>query len=140
MRELIGQNQQLSSHSPARICILQEKQNLILFGARARLSRKIATNILSARLRSLEQSGIVTRHPDPDNARQVTYELTDKGVDLIPLLIDLIVWGTKYSRDSAAPEEFVRRAIEDRDGLIADLSLELKDFRCHNKGNVDLVD
>ncbi len=81
---------------------------------------RIATNILSSRLRTLEAGGIVARNPDPQNARQVIYTLTAKGADLIPLLIDLIVWGAKY-QDSAAPAEFVRRAEEDRDRLIADV-------------------
>ena len=82
---------------------------------------RIATNILSARLKNLECAGIVTRRPDPDNARQVIYELTGKGLDLIPLLLDLIVWGTKHDPSTAAPKEFVLRAIEDREGLIEDL-------------------
>jgi DNA-binding HxlR family transcriptional regulator len=82
---------------------------------------KIATNILAARLKNLESAGIITRNPDPDNARQVIYDLTDKGLDLIPVLLDLIVWGTKHDPTTAAPEEFVRRAKQDREGLIEDL-------------------
>jgi DNA-binding HxlR family transcriptional regulator len=81
----------------------------------------IATNILAARLRKLESAGIIIRTPDPGNARQVLYTLTEKGLDLIPVLLDLIVWGIKYDRTTAAPEQFVRRALEDREGLIEDL-------------------
>lgn len=81
---------------------------------------KIATNILTSRLRTLEATEIIIRHADPRNARQVIYTLTDKGLDLIPVLLDLIVWGDKYA-DSAAPEAFIRRALNDRAKLIAEL-------------------
>ena len=82
---------------------------------------KIATNILTVRLRNLEGAGIITRRPDPGNARKVFYDLTEKGLDLIPVLLDLIVWGTRHDPSTAAPEEFVRRARENRDELIRDL-------------------
>ncbi len=81
---------------------------------------KIATNILANRLRLLQAAGIVVRSPDPSNARQVIYRLTQKGSDLIPLLIELIVWGARYE-DSAAPADFLRRAMADREGLIAEI-------------------
>ncbi len=84
-------------------------------------SEGIATNILTRRLRTLECAGIVTRRPDPDNARQVIYELTEKGLDLIPVLLDLILWGAKYDSQTGAPQEFIERAHNDREGLLAEL-------------------
>lgn len=81
----------------------------------------IATNILTTRLRNLEQTGIVTRRPDPENARRVIYGLTEKGCDLIPLLLDMIVWGAKYDAKTAAPPDWVKRAVADREGMIEDL-------------------
>lgn len=85
---------------------------------------KIATNILSSRLRTLEAAKVVTRHPDPQNARQVVYTLTEKGLDLIPVLLDLIVWGGKYE-NSAAPKAFIRRAVRDREELITEIRTAL---------------
>ncbi len=85
---------------------------------------KIATNVLSNRLRILEANGIVVRTPDPANARQVIYTLTEKGKDLIPVLIDLIVWGATYE-ESAVPAEFLQRAKQDREGLIATVTAAL---------------
>ena len=84
-------------------------------------SEKIATNILANRLKSLESAAIITRHPDPKHARQVIYAMTEKGLDLIPLLIDMIEWGAKYDPITDAPEEFIHRAAEDREGFIAEL-------------------
>lgn len=86
---------------------------------------KIATNILASRLRNLEQASIVTREPDPNNARQVIYTLTGKGLDLIPLLIDLVIWGASYDPNTKAPQEIIERAKVDRDGLISDLRREI---------------
>jgi DNA-binding HxlR family transcriptional regulator len=50
----------------------------------------IASNILAARLKKLEGHGLVSRQIDPQSRKQVVYELTGKGLDLVPLLIDTI--------------------------------------------------
>src|SRR5262245_34784593 len=81
----------------------------------------IATNILTSRLKRLEAAGLVTRRKDPAQARRWIYEPTEKALDLIPVLIELMRWNTKYDSKSAAPEHFVRRLAEDRDGFIAEL-------------------
>ena len=84
-------------------------------------SEGIATNILASRLKLLEAAGLVTRRLDPAEARRVIYEPTEKALDLVPVLIELMRWSTKYDPKSAAPQRFVRRLARDREGLIADL-------------------
>ena len=84
-------------------------------------SEGIATNILASRLKLLEAAGLVTRRLDPAEARRVIYEPTEKALDLVPVLIELMRWSTKYDPKSAAPPRFVRRLTQDREGLIADL-------------------
>ena len=81
----------------------------------------IASNILASRLKNLEASGILSRRADPDSARKVIYELTPKGIDLVPVLIDLISWGARHDPKTAAPEAFIKRIDEDRDGMIAEI-------------------
>ena len=81
----------------------------------------IATNILASRLKLLEAAGLVTRRPDPAQARRVIYAPTEKALDLLPVLIELIRWSIKYNAGSAAPAHFLRRLSEDREGFIADL-------------------
>ena len=81
----------------------------------------IATNILASRLKLLEAAGLVTRRLDPAEARRVIYEPTEKALDLVPVLIELMRWSTKYDPKSAAPPRFVRRLAQDREGVIADL-------------------
>jgi DNA-binding HxlR family transcriptional regulator len=56
----------------------------------------IATNILAHRLRKLVLAGIVRPETDPGDGRRVTYRLTEKGIDLAPVIFELLVWGTRY--------------------------------------------
>jgi DNA-binding HxlR family transcriptional regulator len=81
----------------------------------------IASNILASRLKLLEAAGMVTRRADPAHARRVIYAPTDKALDLLPLMTELMRWSAKYDAKSAAPAHFVKRLAEDRDGFIADL-------------------
>jgi DNA-binding HxlR family transcriptional regulator len=56
----------------------------------------IATNILADRLRKLEASGIITTKRDPSDGRKVIYLLTAKGIDLAPVLIEMVLWAAKH--------------------------------------------
>jgi len=57
---------------------------------------KIATNILADRLLVLEKTGIVEKKAFPGNRAKNLYQLTPKGVDLMPILLEIILWGDKY--------------------------------------------
>jgi DNA-binding HxlR family transcriptional regulator len=81
----------------------------------------IASNILASRLKLLEAAKMITRRRDPAQARRVIYEPTEKALDLLPVMIELIRWGMKHDPDATAPAHFVRRLAEDRDGFIADI-------------------
>ena len=61
---------------------------------------KIASNILSDRLKKLEECKIVLRQRDPGNARRIIYTLTDKGLDLSPAILELLRWGAKHDPES----------------------------------------
>src|SRR5688572_27811190 len=56
----------------------------------------IARNILSNRLVRLVENGILKREPDPADRRKVAYQLTEKGRDLLPVLIALRQWGERW--------------------------------------------
>ena len=92
-------------------------------------SEKIASNILADRLKTLEASGIVSRRPDPANARKIIYELTEKGGDLIHVLLDLVLWGAKHDAETGIPKHFIQRIRKDREGLIAEIKSSLKGER-----------
>ncbi|MDM7921324.1 MAG: helix-turn-helix domain-containing protein [Pyrinomonadaceae bacterium] len=55
----------------------------------------IATNILASRLAQLEKNGILIRKPHPADKRKDQYSLTEKGLELIPLLVEIVAWSGK---------------------------------------------
>ncbi|MCB0538419.1 MAG: helix-turn-helix transcriptional regulator [Lewinellaceae bacterium] len=59
----------------------------------------IATNILSTRLKLLEELGIVMKTKRPDNKKTNLYLLTEKGLALTPILVELATWSDSYLRD-----------------------------------------
>jgi DNA-binding HxlR family transcriptional regulator len=81
----------------------------------------IASNILASRLKRLEATGMITRRRDPAEPKRVIYQATDKALDLLPVMVELIRWGMKHDPNTAAPAHLVRRLVEDRDGFIADI-------------------
>ena len=60
----------------------------------------IATNILASRLAFLEEQGILSRAPSPTDRRKDFYTLTEKGLDLIPILLNIILWSAQHDAKS----------------------------------------
>jgi DNA-binding HxlR family transcriptional regulator len=56
----------------------------------------IATNILADRLRKLSAYGIITTKRDPSDGRKVVYLLTPKGIDLAPVLTEMVLWAAGH--------------------------------------------
>jgi DNA-binding HxlR family transcriptional regulator len=56
----------------------------------------IATNILADRLQKLAVAGIITAEAEETDGRRVNYRLTEKGIDLAPVLLDLLIWGARH--------------------------------------------
>lgn len=86
---------------------------------------KIATNILADRLMILETNGIISKSNDPNHKQKIKYQLTKKGIDLVPLLIEFIMWSAKYDKDSAVDKMFVKNVKKDKVGLIAQITNQL---------------
>lgn len=59
----------------------------------------IATNILSAKLKILEEVGLIIKTQRPDNKKTNLYLLTEKGLALTPILVELAAWSDKNLRD-----------------------------------------
>ena len=81
----------------------------------------IATNILADRLAKLEAAGIIKKSADPENRAKNVYALIEKGLDLIPLMLELVAWGAKHDPDTGAPKAFIRRLKEDREGVLKEI-------------------
>jgi DNA-binding HxlR family transcriptional regulator len=71
----------------------------------------VATNILASRLAFLEEQGILSKAPSSADRRKDLYTLTEKGLDLIPILLDIVVWSAKHDPKSNARrrKEFIAR-------------------------------
>ena len=72
----------------------------------------IATNILADRLRKLVDYGIITTEPDPSDGRRATYRLTEKGIDLAPVLTEMVLWAGTHEKTGNQP--LVRLMREDK--------------------------
>mgnify|MGYP006287475601 CR=1 FL=1 len=59
----------------------------------------IATNILSAKLKLLEEVGIILKTKPPNNKKTNLYLLSEKGLALTPILVELATWSDSYLRD-----------------------------------------
>lgn len=80
----------------------------------------IATNILTERLRKLTAAGIVVTEADEADGRKVIYRLTEKGIDLAPVLLDLLIWGAKHEKTGASCAMLEWMA-QDREKLLAEV-------------------
>jgi DNA-binding HxlR family transcriptional regulator len=80
---------------------------------------RIATNILTDRLRRLERNGIISAEADPADGRRMSYRLTEKGMDLAPLLLELLIWGALHE-ETMAPRELIAEMKRNREGVIAE--------------------
>src|SRR5581483_6875067 len=80
----------------------------------------IATNILAGRLKRLQNAGLINAGPDGADRRQVNYRLTEKGIDLAPVLLDLLIWGARHEK-TGAPFEVIADMEQNRDQVLAEV-------------------
>ena len=91
-----------------------------------RADEGIATNILAGRLVHLEKEGIIRKSPDPDHAGRHHYMLTEKGLELVPVVLEIMAWSIKWDPQTEAPEGFRARLSADRAGLTAEILARLR--------------
>ncbi|MEM6263216.1 MAG: helix-turn-helix domain-containing protein [Bacteroidota bacterium] len=87
----------------------------------------VATNILSDRLKRLENIGVIQSSVYEKLRTQKVYTLTEKGKDLIPVLVEMILWSAKHGHDMAVTPEFVHKATHHREEVVAYLLKQLGD-------------
>jgi DNA-binding HxlR family transcriptional regulator len=105
----------------------------IMFGNRRHfrdlLSRSlegIASNILADRLKKLVEAGLLSKADDPSHRQKAIYSLTEKAIDLVPLLVAMGAWGRRHL--PVTPELAVRNAVLEKGGpaLWDDFMAELR--------------
>ncbi len=86
----------------------------------------IATNVLADRLKRLQLAGVVTRTVNPRDLKRGIYSLTEKGIDLMPIVVEMMTWGLRHCKGSFAPPEVVEALAKDREGFLADACRRLQ--------------
>jgi DNA-binding HxlR family transcriptional regulator len=100
--------------------------NKSTYGQFLKTDEKIATNILADRLITLEAVGIISKQRHPESKAKMLYRLTEKGVDLLPVLVEIIVWSEKYYDIHPHAVQFVKMIRKNKKGLIKALRESLK--------------
>lgn len=80
----------------------------------------IATNILADRLRKLAAAGILTAEAGEVDSRRVIYRLTEKGIDLAPVLLELLIWGARHE-PTRVPCAYIEQLEKHRAEMLAEV-------------------
>ena len=78
----------------------------------------ISTNILAARLLALEENGLITKSTNPHNKSSTLYSLTQKGIDLLPTLVEIHLWADKYLDISDDKKSLLQEIKSDKNAFI----------------------
>jgi DNA-binding HxlR family transcriptional regulator len=80
---------------------------------------RIASNILADRLQRLEAARIIVAEKENSDRRKANYRLTQKGIDLAPVLLELLIWGAHYE-NTGAPCALIDQMEKDRQKVLAE--------------------
>ena len=69
----------------------------------------ISTNVLASRLLDLENNGIISKKRDPLKGSRFIYSLTQKGTELLPMMLAMMDWSEKYDNKTEVPREFITK-------------------------------
>lgn len=86
----------------------------------------IATNILASRLKGLEENGVIEKSEHPDSKAKVLYQLSAKGIDLLPVLMEIYIWAEKYYEMPSDLKATIKEAKKDKDKFAKQVMKELK--------------
>lgn len=96
------------------------------YGDFLKSEEKIATNILASRLQTLEENRIITKSDHPDSKAKVLYKLTQKGIDLLPIMIEINLWAEKYFTIPADQKAILKEVKKDKETFIKTAKNDLK--------------
>ena len=86
----------------------------------------IATNILATRLQTLEENKLIEKLDHPDSKAKVLYKLTQKGIDLVPVMIEISLWAEKYFSIPEDRKAMLKEVKKNKTGFIKAAMKELK--------------
>jgi DNA-binding HxlR family transcriptional regulator len=82
---------------------------------------KVSTSVLGDRLKRLEKMGIISKGRDSVKKSRIRYNLTQKGIDLLPILLEMIIWGGLHDDLTESPESFMKEATHHREQLLQNI-------------------
>ncbi|WP_278380390.1 winged helix-turn-helix transcriptional regulator [Chryseobacterium arthrosphaerae] len=88
------------------------------YGDFLKADEKIATNILASRLQNLLDHGIIDKKDHPDNKLKIIYFLTQKGIDLIPVIVEINLWGDQYLTIPEERKKLLEDIKRDKEGFL----------------------
>jgi DNA-binding HxlR family transcriptional regulator len=102
------------------------------YGAFLKSEEGIATNVLASRLAFLEAQGILSKAPSLEDGRKDVYTLTEKGLDLIPIMLSIVVWSAQHDPKSYVrnQKEFVARISENPVQVGEEVKALVREGRC----------
>jgi DNA-binding HxlR family transcriptional regulator len=86
---------------------------------------KVSTSVLGDRLKMLEETGIITKGEDGVKKSRIKYSLTPKGIDMLPILVDMILWGGFYDNKTEADKAFLTEAKKNKEFLLSSIRKKL---------------
>lgn len=95
------------------------------YGDFLKAPERIATNILASRLLTLEENDIIEKLDHPESKAKVLYRLTKKGVDLLPIMIEINLWAEKYFPIPADRKAMLKEVKKDKMAFIKSMTKEL---------------
>ncbi|MCF0040394.1 winged helix-turn-helix transcriptional regulator [Dyadobacter fanqingshengii] len=93
---------------------------------------KISSAVLTEKLNLLLDEGIVSKVTSPKNASKFLYLITDKGIELVPVMVEILTWGSRYNPDGGQ-KTWLDRIKQNKKKAIAELQDELRS-QLHSHG------
>ncbi|MHA7944894.1 winged helix-turn-helix transcriptional regulator [Formosa sp. 3Alg 14/1] len=79
---------------------------------------KISTSVLGDRLKHLEETGIISKGKDKVKKSRIKYSLTQKGINMLPILLDMVRWSVQHDSESDINDVFLSQVNNERELLI----------------------
>lgn len=95
------------------------------YGDFLKAPERIATNILASRLQALEENKVIEKLDHPESKAKVLYRLTRRGIDLLPIMIEINLWAEKYFPIPENRKAMIKEVKKDKIGFIKSMSKNL---------------
>lgn len=99
------------------------------YGDLLKMDEGIATNVLADRLVVLEKEGLITKEIFVGSKSKFKYKLTQKGIDLYPMIAEILVWGSKYCEVKSEQKAFASMTKQKKEAFVKDvMKKRLKEY------------